>query len=225
MVVQRLVAGRHDLIPVARAAEIAALRGVRQVVPRLWGYYFDPLSGANFTVMAADDGSLPPGATRIGRGVARVAAHRGGPLDHPARLRQSAPPPGCAGGAGRGLRAGVLGSAGGHPRRLPHALQLPGGPGHGPGGAGREPPGAHHDRRQDRGALPRCPAHPEERDPPHLRLHLRLAERAAGGRARRGRCWPSSSSPGTRPRASPPRRSGRSGSSSPWAGRRRTCSC
>jgi ABC-type lipoprotein release transport system permease subunit len=80
MVVQRLVAGRHDPIPVARAAEIAALRGVRQVVPRLWGYYFDPLSGANFTVMAADEGSLPPGATRIGRGVARVLRIEAGHL-------------------------------------------------------------------------------------------------------------------------------------------------
>lgn len=80
MVVQRLVAGRHDPIPVARVAEIAALRGVRQVVPRLWGYYYDPISGANFTLAAADDGSLAPGSTRIGQGVARTLRIEAGHL-------------------------------------------------------------------------------------------------------------------------------------------------
>lgn len=78
MVVQRLVAGRHDPIPVQRAVELAAIRGVRQVVPRLWGYYYDPGSGANFTLMAADNESVEPGSAIIGKGVARTLSARQG---------------------------------------------------------------------------------------------------------------------------------------------------
>jgi len=72
MVVQRLVAGRHDPIPVARMAQIAAIRGVQQVTPRLWGYYYDPIFGANYTVMAANDGSVAAGSALLGQGVART---------------------------------------------------------------------------------------------------------------------------------------------------------
>src|SRR5215471_3404235 len=54
MVVQRLVAGRHDLIPIGYGEKIAAIRGVRGVRPRLWGYYFDPVVGANYTLMVPD---------------------------------------------------------------------------------------------------------------------------------------------------------------------------
>ena len=37
MVVQRLVAGRHDPIPVGLREKIAAIRGVSGVTSRLWG--------------------------------------------------------------------------------------------------------------------------------------------------------------------------------------------
>jgi ABC-type lipoprotein release transport system permease subunit len=72
LVVQRMVAGRHDPIPVAYAERIAALRGVSEVKPRLWGYYYDAVSGANFTLLANDD--APPAAETIfiGSGVART---------------------------------------------------------------------------------------------------------------------------------------------------------
>jgi hypothetical protein len=36
MVVQRMVAGRHDLIPSAYGEKISAIRGVTSVSPRLW---------------------------------------------------------------------------------------------------------------------------------------------------------------------------------------------
>ena len=39
MVVQRLVAGRQDLVPASYIAEIEKIRGVTAVRPRLWGYY------------------------------------------------------------------------------------------------------------------------------------------------------------------------------------------
>ncbi len=69
MVVQRMVAGRQDLVPLAYAKEIAALRGVRDVKPRLWGYYYDAPSGGNLTVMTA---YMPAGFIKIGSGVSRL---------------------------------------------------------------------------------------------------------------------------------------------------------
>lgn len=71
MVVQRMVAGRHDLIPVGYAEKIRSIRGVGEVVPRLWGYYFDPVFGANYTLQVPKTGPLKPGSVIIGSGVAR----------------------------------------------------------------------------------------------------------------------------------------------------------
>jgi ABC-type lipoprotein release transport system permease subunit len=72
IVVQRLVAGRHDLIPVVYGDKIATIRGVSRVRPRLWGYYYDAAVGANYTLMVTDD--QPPAAESItiGSGVARI---------------------------------------------------------------------------------------------------------------------------------------------------------
>jgi ABC-type lipoprotein release transport system permease subunit len=72
MVVQRIIAGRHDLIPLGYGEKIAGIRGVREVRPRLWGYYFDPVTGANYTLMARDHGTPAPGSLIIGSGVART---------------------------------------------------------------------------------------------------------------------------------------------------------
>lgn len=72
MIVQKLVAGRYDLVPLAYRDRIAALRGVTSVTPRLWGYYFDAGIGANYTVMAPLDKGVPPGAVVVGEGVART---------------------------------------------------------------------------------------------------------------------------------------------------------
>ena len=71
LVVQRLVAGRQDLIPAAYGDEIARIRGVSGVRPRLWGYYFDSWNGANYTIMVSDDPSLVAGKASVGSGVAR----------------------------------------------------------------------------------------------------------------------------------------------------------
>ena len=71
MVVQRMVAGRHDPMPVRLAEEVREIRGVAEVTPRLWGYYYDPVYGGNLTVQASEDPALAPGSARVGRGVAR----------------------------------------------------------------------------------------------------------------------------------------------------------
>jgi len=81
LVVQRVAAGRHDLVPEDYQATIEAIPGVGRVIPRIWGYYYDALTGSNYTLQgsasAGDEltllaGRLPagPGECAIGRGVA-----------------------------------------------------------------------------------------------------------------------------------------------------------
>ena len=72
MVVQRLVAGRQDLVPTGYVAEIARISGVTAVRPRLWGYYYDALNGANYTIMTGDDPAATAGKAAIGAGVAKA---------------------------------------------------------------------------------------------------------------------------------------------------------
>ncbi|MFP5213229.1 MAG: ABC transporter permease [Acidobacteriota bacterium] len=71
IMVQKITAGRHDLIPVSYIEAIAGIRGVRSVNARLWGYYYDATNGANYTVMANDSVCPTRGAVSIGSGVAR----------------------------------------------------------------------------------------------------------------------------------------------------------
>ncbi len=71
IVVQQLMAGRHDLIKTDNIERIAAIRGVTAVVPRQWGYYFDPVFGANYTVMVDPALANEPGVAIIGQGIAR----------------------------------------------------------------------------------------------------------------------------------------------------------
>jgi ABC-type lipoprotein release transport system permease subunit len=72
MVVQRLMAGRQDLVPAGYADEIARIRGVTAVQPRLWGYYYDSLNGANYTIISNDDSAAQPGKASVGARVARA---------------------------------------------------------------------------------------------------------------------------------------------------------
>ena len=51
IVVQKIVAGRHDLFPVSYIDTIKKIRGVAAVESRLWGYYYDSLVGANYTLL------------------------------------------------------------------------------------------------------------------------------------------------------------------------------
>jgi len=54
IVVQRVRGGRHELIPIDRADVIRGIRGVGVVTPRVWGYSFDPPTGATLTFWGAD---------------------------------------------------------------------------------------------------------------------------------------------------------------------------
>lgn len=72
VIVQRLVAGRHDLLPADWLDSLRRIRGVGDVRGRLWGYYYDPAVKANYTVMAAPQRPLAEGEILIGAALARV---------------------------------------------------------------------------------------------------------------------------------------------------------
>ena len=72
VIVQRLVAGRHDLAPAAWLDRLRQIRGVSAVQGRLWGYYYDPAVKANYTLMAAPERGLAADEIVIGAALARV---------------------------------------------------------------------------------------------------------------------------------------------------------
>ncbi len=72
MVVQRTVAGRQDPIPLAYLEKIRDIAGVISSDGRHWGYYYDPVVGANYTLLVPREGRPEPGTITIGSGVARA---------------------------------------------------------------------------------------------------------------------------------------------------------
>jgi hypothetical protein len=81
MLVQRMVAGRHAPVPVEWAEDIDAIRGVRKVEPRLWGYYFHGAALATYTVMAKADFAHGDRAMAMGDAVHRVWTEAAAPID------------------------------------------------------------------------------------------------------------------------------------------------
>lgn len=79
LVVQRLAAGRHTLIPEDYAVAIAAIPGVGKVQPRIWGYYYDALTKANYTLIGvrSKQGPLPLLAGRLPTGADECAVGQG----------------------------------------------------------------------------------------------------------------------------------------------------
>ena len=71
MMVQRLVAGRHELIPVSYIDTLKQIRGVQTVRGRLWGYYYDPTNRANYTLVVNEDLHNSTGNVTVGKGVLR----------------------------------------------------------------------------------------------------------------------------------------------------------
>jgi len=72
MVIQRTSAGRHDPIPLSYIPRIREIRGISSVQGRLWGYYYDPISGANYTLVVPGNSPPDPGRIEVGRGVSRT---------------------------------------------------------------------------------------------------------------------------------------------------------
>jgi len=68
--VQKLTAGRQDVFLLQELSGINEIFGIREVKPRIWGYYFDELNGANYTVIgdaAFNDRRQLPGLSIVYR--------------------------------------------------------------------------------------------------------------------------------------------------------------
>ncbi len=72
MIVQRVRAGRHELIPETYMTQIQEIRGVYKITARLWGYYYHPASKSNYTIMVGDTGPQNDDEITIGNGVLRT---------------------------------------------------------------------------------------------------------------------------------------------------------
>jgi ABC-type lipoprotein release transport system permease subunit len=72
IVLQRIVAGRHALIPADYLQRLGRLRGVSEMKGRLWGYYYDPALKANYTLIASGEKDLSKSEVLLGSGVARM---------------------------------------------------------------------------------------------------------------------------------------------------------
>ncbi len=71
IVLQRLVAGRHDLIPPGYIEKIGRIRGVQKKEGRLWGYYYDSVVKANYTFMAPRNMQVARGEIIVGPALER----------------------------------------------------------------------------------------------------------------------------------------------------------
>lgn len=71
IVVQRMAAGRHELVPDRYRNAIRGIRGVSDVRGRLWGYYYDSVTSANYTLLVPGENPPAPGHISIGSGIAR----------------------------------------------------------------------------------------------------------------------------------------------------------
>ncbi len=52
--VQKIVAGRQGLVPLSYASRIQDIRGVSRVEGRIWGYYYDALEDATYTIIGVE---------------------------------------------------------------------------------------------------------------------------------------------------------------------------
>ncbi|MBI4764828.1 MAG: FtsX-like permease family protein [Deltaproteobacteria bacterium] len=72
MIIQKMAAGRHERIPLDYMDKIKGIRGIQSVKSRLWGYYYDPIVGANYTLMVPGNSEVGAGKIVIGQGISRA---------------------------------------------------------------------------------------------------------------------------------------------------------
>ncbi|MEA3291192.1 MAG: FtsX-like permease family protein, partial [Pseudomonadota bacterium] len=72
IILQRMTAGRHDLIPADYLEKMGRVRGVTAKRGRLWGYFYDPAVQANYTLMVPRDRELADDEVIIGNTIARA---------------------------------------------------------------------------------------------------------------------------------------------------------
>ncbi len=78
IVVQHTLAGRYQTIPIAWSEKIRTINGVISVRPRLWGYHYDTVFLANYTLTVPADNPPESGSIDIGSGISRMrSAYKG----------------------------------------------------------------------------------------------------------------------------------------------------
>lgn len=61
IIIQKMVAGRQESVPLSHQQKLEGLFGIKKVVPRIWGYYFDEIMEANYTVLGVNPALMPMG--------------------------------------------------------------------------------------------------------------------------------------------------------------------
>ncbi len=59
--VQKMKAGRQESIPTEYIGKLTSIFGIKTIVPRVWGYYFHEIKGANYTILGLDHLAMPLG--------------------------------------------------------------------------------------------------------------------------------------------------------------------
>jgi len=59
--IQKMSAGRQEAIPLSYIDKLHSIFGIRAVIPRIWGYYFDESNLANYTILGLDHNAMPSG--------------------------------------------------------------------------------------------------------------------------------------------------------------------
>jgi len=72
IILQRMQAGRHALVPADYLEKIGRVRGVTRMQGRLWGYFYDPAVKSNYTMMVDPERQLGTTEVIIGAGIART---------------------------------------------------------------------------------------------------------------------------------------------------------
>lgn len=72
IIVQRTLTGRYQTIPIAWGDKISKINGVTLVRPRLWGYQYDSVYKANYTLMVPAENPPESGTVDIGSGISRM---------------------------------------------------------------------------------------------------------------------------------------------------------
>ena len=175
VLLQRMVAGRHDLIPPGYIERIGRIRGVQQVEGRLWGYYYDAVVKANYTFQVArrESATARPHRRRPRAGALSRGPGRQRPV-LPLLFGQVVHLHGRRRFAGR-IRTGQRRPRAAQRSRFPRLLRLPGRPFHRHCAERRQPAGSAHGGDQAGRRAARFTADPARRGVAHLPVDLRLA--------------------------------------------------
>ncbi len=72
IIVQRTLTGRYQTIPIAWGERIRKINGVMSVRPRLWGYQYDSVFQANYTLTVPAENPPESDSIDIGSGISRM---------------------------------------------------------------------------------------------------------------------------------------------------------